>query len=220
MTVCFTPYVRGASFGAWVLPHIGRPDQEEFEVDVCNANAVDLLLALGLEPTSYGDVVAIDVFSNLVTAAMRRHLGKRSPELPTIEDSEPGQLAIVHIGRVEGYIERRLGDLARAIQLSRTISVRRISVGANPPPHQHGPATTRTSTTIIEVAMKMHVSIRLERVEEAVGRHQHALDNPGFCVKCGADAEGVEPDARKYECESCGEPGVYGAEELLMALAL
>jgi hypothetical protein len=39
-------------------------------------------------------------------------------------------------------------------------------------------------------------------------------------VKCGADAEGVEPDARKYECESCGEPGVYGAEELLMALVL
>jgi hypothetical protein len=68
--------------------------------------------------------------------------------------------------------------------------------------------------------MKMHVSITLERVEEAVGRHQHALDNPGFCVTCGADAEGVEPDARKYECESCGEPGVYGAEELLMALAL
>jgi CRISPR/Cas system-associated protein Cas10 (large subunit of type III CRISPR-Cas system) len=35
-----------------------------------------------------------------------------------------------------------------------------------------------------------------------------------------ADAEGVEPDARKYECEVCGEPGVYGAEELLMVLAL
>jgi hypothetical protein len=129
MTVCFAPYVRGASSDAWVLPHFGRPDQEEFEVDVCNANAVDLLLALGLEPASYGHVIAIDVLSNLVTAAMRRHLGKRSPELPTIEDSEPGQLAIVHIGRVEGYIERRLGDLARAIQRSRTIGAKHISWG-------------------------------------------------------------------------------------------
>jgi hypothetical protein len=89
MTVCFTPYVRGASSDAWVLPHIERPDQEEFEVDVCNANAVDLLLALGLEPASYGDVIAIDMFSNLVTAATRRHLGKRSPELPTIEGRRP-----------------------------------------------------------------------------------------------------------------------------------
>jgi ParB family chromosome partitioning protein len=31
-------------------------------------------------------------------------------------------------------------------------------------------------------------------------------------------AEAVEPDARKYECESCGEPGVYGAEELLLSI--
>ena len=26
----------------------------------------------------------------------------------------------------------------------------------------------------------------------------------------------VEPDARKYECDCCGEPKVYGAEELIM----
>ncbi len=68
--------------------------------------------------------------------------------------------------------------------------------------------------------MKMHPSVTLERVTEAVERYHASLDNPGFCVKCGGDAEGVEPDARKYECESCGEPGVYGAEELLMVLAL
>ena len=68
--------------------------------------------------------------------------------------------------------------------------------------------------------MKMHAYITLERVEDAVGRHQHSLDNPGFGVECGADAEGVEPDASEYECESCGEAAVYGAEELLMVLAL
>jgi hypothetical protein len=75
-------------------------------------------------------------------------------------------------------------------------------------------------THITDVAMKIHPSIKLERVEDAVGRHHQPLANPGFCVKCGADAEGVELDARKCECESCGEPGVYGAEELLMVLAL
>lgn len=37
----------------------------------------------------------------------------------------------------------------------------------------------------------------------------------GFCRACGADAYGVEPDARRYECEACGELRVYGAEEFL-----
>jgi hypothetical protein len=43
-----------------------------------------------------------------------------------------------------------------------------------------------------------------------------ADDNSGFCLACGDMACGVEPDAREYECESCGECKVYGAEELLM----
>ncbi len=42
---------------------------------------------------------------------------------------------------------------------------------------------------------------------------------PGFCLGCGAEADGCEPDAREYECESCGARKVYGAEELLMQLA-
>jgi hypothetical protein len=36
---------------------------------------------------------------------------------------------------------------------------------------------------------------------------------------CGCEVEGVEPDARKYECEACGEKTVYGAEELLLLTA-
>jgi len=44
-------------------------------------------------------------------------------------------------------------------------------------------------------------------------------DNTGFCLACGEQAFGVEPDAREYECESCGAHEVYGAEELLIMLA-
>jgi hypothetical protein len=40
----------------------------------------------------------------------------------------------------------------------------------------------------------------------------------GFCLECGAEASPVEPDARRYTCESCGKPRVYGAEELLMMM--
>jgi hypothetical protein len=38
----------------------------------------------------------------------------------------------------------------------------------------------------------------------------------GFCIECGDQAYGVEPDARRYRCESCGANPVYGAEELLI----
>ena len=41
----------------------------------------------------------------------------------------------------------------------------------------------------------------------------------GFCIACLAQVDGVEPDARRYECEVCGELKVFGAEELLLMMA-
>lgn len=41
-------------------------------------------------------------------------------------------------------------------------------------------------------------------------------DNIGFCLACGAERGGVEPDARNYECDDCGEYRVFGAEECLL----
>lgn len=41
-------------------------------------------------------------------------------------------------------------------------------------------------------------------------------DNSGFCVKCGAEHLGVEPDARGLPCDCCETDSVYGAEELLI----
>lgn len=63
---------------------------------------------------------------------------------------------------------------------------------------------------------RWHKSITTERVMEAVERGMSTLDNHGFCIACGEEAMGCEPDARRYQCESCGENKVYGAEELLI----
>jgi len=63
--------------------------------------------------------------------------------------------------------------------------------------------------------MKLHKSITMDRVLEAVESQMFGLENPGFCIACGDEASGCEPDAERYECESCGKKSVYGAEALL-----
>jgi hypothetical protein len=66
--------------------------------------------------------------------------------------------------------------------------------------------------------MTLHPSITIERVLEAAQSQMTSLDNPGICIACGEDADGCEPDARKYPCDACGAQAVYGAEELLIML--
>lgn len=66
--------------------------------------------------------------------------------------------------------------------------------------------------------MNMHPSLTPQRIYEAVERYQRGLENPGFCVACGSEVDGIEPDAEKYTCEACEEDTVYGAQELLFHL--
>ena len=66
---------------------------------------------------------------------------------------------------------------------------------------------------IAELAKPYHDDI-LAAVERG------GLEDPGFCIKCGAEAFQVEPDAREYPCESCDERAVFGAEELIFYLEI
>jgi rRNA maturation endonuclease Nob1 len=50
-------------------------------------------------------------------------------------------------------------------------------------------------------------------LEEAVDMDSNCQ---GFCLACGETQDGVEPDAAKHVCDSCGKPKVYGAAELLL----
>ena len=68
--------------------------------------------------------------------------------------------------------------------------------------------------------MKAHRSITTDRILEACERHMTSLDDPGFCLACGNEQGGCEPDARRYRCEACGEFQVYGAEELAMMIVV
>ena len=53
-----------------------------------------------------------------------------------------------------------------------------------------------------------------EYIIDAVRRYHRTLDNPGLCLACGHECEGVVSDAREHTCEVCGEPRVFGAEAL------
>jgi ribosomal protein L37E len=57
-------------------------------------------------------------------------------------------------------------------------------------------------------------TLDLDEVMAAAERGEYM----GFCLACGDEAYDVEPDARKYECESCGANKVYGAEEILLMM--
>lgn len=70
---------------------------------------------------------------------------------------------------------------------------------------------TRKLMTGERIPCVWHVIVIDEHFERAV------FDGTtGFCIACGEEADGVEPDARRYKCEACSQMYVYGLEELVL----
>ncbi len=107
----------------WIAGNAG-----EDEISLSNANGVDVLLAIGLEPEPAG-IVPLSAFAGLITAALRRHLGRRSPAIEPTSDGAPGRLTLIECGRREGYIEAQLGRLARLSQTGVVLGATHISWG-------------------------------------------------------------------------------------------
>ena len=68
--------------------------------------------------------------------------------------------------------------------------------------------------------MALHIQRRngrFVRVGMPLAEYHYMSENSeGLCVACGSVASCVEPDAERYECESCGGPFVWGIEQLLI----
>lgn len=58
----------------------------------------------------------------------------------------------------------------------------------------------------------VHPDITFERLERAI----LSSDELGFCINCGSETDGVEPDAEQYRCSECSTNGVYGADQLIL----
>jgi hypothetical protein len=64
--------------------------------------------------------------------------------------------------------------------------------------------------------MKLPDGLTIDMIEAAARESMFGMDNTGFCLVCGAERDGCEPDAAGYECWECGEHAVMGAEQLYM----
>ena len=52
--------------------------------------------------------------------------------------------------------------------------------------------------------------------QPAAEESEVGTSDSGFCLACGMEKFQVEPDARRYPCDSCGKCEVYGAQEILI----
>ena len=129
MSIDFQLYIRGANTAHWIVPPKARQDQDAFSLSLSSSNGMDLLDALGLTSSYSTEPWPLAAFANLVTDALRRHLCRRSPELPTMVEQEPGMMTITHLGRPEGYIERRLHDLSSLLHRSHEAGATHIGWG-------------------------------------------------------------------------------------------
>jgi hypothetical protein len=66
--------------------------------------------------------------------------------------------------------------------------------------------------------MRLKPILDMDRVIEVARATMFGMANTGFCLECGEEQEGCEPDAENRECESCGAMAVMGAEQCLLSL--
>ena len=60
---------------------------------------------------------------------------------------------------------------------------------------------------------------KLPDVEAIIAAVVGLMTTSCFCILCGAECFNIERDGCNLPCESCGEKGVFGAEQLLLYVA-
>ena len=124
MTVSFYPYVFDAVAERYVLA-----GAENGTFELSNANAFDLLSILGFEDLWSAPPQPIATFLGRLTAALRKSTGRPSAEIPVTVDQATGRLTVIDCGRAEGYLNRRLHELAILVQQSREAGATHVGWG-------------------------------------------------------------------------------------------
>jgi hypothetical protein len=100
------------------------PELDDLEFSLSNANAADVLDALGIEDAFSASPWPLPCFKALLVVARRKRVGHASPAIPVTQTREAGSMVLIDCGREEGYIERKLALLSdlvnRAAELGAT----------------------------------------------------------------------------------------------------
>jgi hypothetical protein len=123
MTVSFNPLKANGQF----FTHL--PALDDLEVSLSNANAADVLDALGIEDASSARPWPLPCFKALLVVARRKRFGHASPAIPATETREPGSMLLIDYGRDEGYIERKLALLSDLVNRAAEVGATHIGWG-------------------------------------------------------------------------------------------
>jgi len=100
------------------------PELDGVEFSLSNANAADVLDALGIEDTFSASPWPLPCFKALLAVARRKRIGHASLAIPLTETRAPGSMVLIDCGTDEGYIEQKLALLSdlvnRAAELGAT----------------------------------------------------------------------------------------------------
>jgi hypothetical protein len=88
------------------------PSHDGREFSLLNANAADVLDALGIEDSLSERPRADPCFRALLIVARRKRLGHASPAIPVTETRRPGTMLVIDCGWAEGYIEQKFAQLS------------------------------------------------------------------------------------------------------------
>ena len=88
------------------------PGHDHRDFSLSNANAADVLDALGIEDSFSERPWPIQCFRTLLIVARRKRLGHASPAIRVTEMRKQGTMLVIDCRRAEGYIEQKLAKLS------------------------------------------------------------------------------------------------------------
>ena len=123
MTVSFSVLKANAD----LFTHL--PELDDLEFSLSNANAADVLDALGIEDSFSASPWPLPCFKALLVVARRKRIGHASPAIPLTEMREPGSMLLIDCGRDQGYIERKLALLSDLVNRAADLGATHIGWG-------------------------------------------------------------------------------------------
>ena len=123
MTISFNPLKANGH----LFTHL--PELDDLEFSLSNANAADVLDALGIEDAFSTSPWPLSCFKALLVVARRKRIGHASPAIPVTETQEPGSMVLIDCGRAEDNIERKLALLSDLVNRAEELGTTHIGWG-------------------------------------------------------------------------------------------